>query len=98
MLSLYDIGCRWPECSCKVPDFAFSEHNRRKYCLSASSTNKGKIMTNDTNVPTAELVSSEVSGYIGPDGTFVYGTPPAETISDGDGSVYVQTDEDAIEG
>lgn len=29
---LQDLGCSWPECNCKVPDYAFSEHNRRKYC------------------------------------------------------------------
>lgn len=59
--------------------------------LSASSTNKGKIMKNDTveGLGTVELVSSETSGYLGPDGKFVYGEPPVEAKE-----IYVQTDED----
>lgn len=97
MLSLYDIGCRWPECNCKVPHFAFSEHNRRQYCLRALSPNKGKIMEND-EMATVELVSSEISGYLNSDGQFTHGTPPAEKPFNGDGTRYVQTDEDAIEG
>lgn len=24
--------CKWPECECKVPDFAWSAHNRVNYC------------------------------------------------------------------
>ena len=31
-LSLQDIGCKWPDCKCDVPDYAWSEHNRRQYC------------------------------------------------------------------
>lgn len=57
--------------------------------LRTLSPNKGKIMENDINTaPTVELVSSEVSGYLGADGQFVYGAP-VET--------FVQTDEDVIE-
>lgn len=53
--------------------------------------NKGKIMEND-NLPTAELVSSEVSGYLGPNGEFIPGEPPAQEPRVH--PVYVQTDED----
>lgn len=54
-------------------------------------------MTNDTTetavtAGTVELVSSEVSGYLGADGKFVYGTPPEG------GEVYAQSAEDAIGG
>ena len=56
-------------------------------------------MSNDTKqTPAVELVSSETSGYLNADGQFVPGTPPAERPLDGDGTRYVQTDEDAIEG
>lgn len=48
-------------------------------------------MTND-NLPTAELVSSEVSGYLGPNGEFIPGEPPAQEPRVH--PVYVQTDED----
>jgi hypothetical protein len=24
--------CKWPECDCSVPDYAFSAHNRVEYC------------------------------------------------------------------
>lgn len=48
-------------------------------------------MTNDATETfgSVELVSSEVSGYVGADGTFKYGEPPVAPV-------YVQTDEDAI--
>lgn len=90
MLSLYDIGCRWPECQCKVPYYAFSQEVRKKYCIKALSLNKGKIMEND-NLPTAELVSTETSGYLGPDGKFVYGEPPKP-----EAETFVQTGEDVV--
>lgn len=49
-------------------------------------------MTNDNTevAGSVELVSSEVSGYVGTDGKFVYGEPPVAA------PVYVQTDEDVI--
>ena len=51
---------------------------------------EGKIMTNDNEkMATVELVSSEVSGYVGADGQFVHGEPPVKPT-------YVQTDEDVI--
>lgn len=68
-----------------------------KFRLRALSTNKGKIMSND-EMATVELVSSEATGYLNAEGQFVHGTPPAEKPFDGDGTRYVQTDEDAIEG
>ena len=47
-------------------------------------------MENDNkSIATVELVSSEVSGYVGADGKFVYGEPPVKPV-------YVQTDEDVI--
>lgn len=105
MLSLYDIGCRWPECTCKVPDFAFSEHNRIQYCLSALSANKGKIMENDTTIGTVELVSSEVSGYLDSEGKFAYGEPVADKAAPAPKNdeaeeyvAYAQSAEDAING
>lgn len=56
-------------------------------------------MENDMeNMGTVELVSSEASGYLNADGQFTHGTPPAEKPFDGDGTRYVQADEDAIEG
>lgn len=30
--SLQDYGCTFPECKCEVPDWAFSEDNRKKFC------------------------------------------------------------------
>lgn len=27
------VGCKWPECNCKVPYWAFSHHNRKAHCL-----------------------------------------------------------------
>lgn len=44
---------------------------------------------NTNEMATVELVSSEVSGYVGADGKFVYGEPPVAPV-------YVQTDEDVI--
>lgn len=29
---LYDLGCRFPECECIVPYWAFSQEIRRPYC------------------------------------------------------------------
>lgn len=29
---LVDLGCNFPDCKCSVPDFAFSENNRKNYC------------------------------------------------------------------
>lgn len=48
-------------------------------------------MSNDT-APTVELVRSETTGYLGPNGEFIYGTPP-ETERKPE-EVYVQTGED----
>lgn len=31
-MHLQDKGCTFPECDCKVPDYAFSEHIRKKFC------------------------------------------------------------------
>lgn len=61
----------------------------------ASSPNKGKIMENDKTTGTVELVSSEVSGHLGPDGKFVYGEPQPATDPK-PAEVYVQDGEDAI--
>jgi len=52
-------------------------------------------MEND-NIGTVELVSSEVSGYVGEDGKFVYGAPPA--ADEAQPEAFVQSDEDAIAG
>lgn len=35
MSDLKALGCKWPECTCKVPDYALSEHNRKEYCALA---------------------------------------------------------------
>jgi L-amino acid N-acyltransferase YncA len=32
MSSLTDKGCTFPNCECKVPDYAFSEEKRVKFC------------------------------------------------------------------
>lgn len=31
-LSLQEQGCTWPDCQCKVPDWAFSQDIRKKFC------------------------------------------------------------------
>lgn len=28
-----EAGCEWPKCKCRVPDYAFSMHNRVNFCL-----------------------------------------------------------------
>lgn len=38
--SLYDRGCRYPECTCKVPAYAVSQHNREKFCLRLKDVNE----------------------------------------------------------
>lgn len=60
-----------------------------------NSPNKGKIMENDNleHIGTVELVSSEVSGHLGPDGKFVYGEPKVEADR---AEIFVQTDEDVV--
>lgn len=57
-------------------------------------------MTNDMeSIGTVELVSSEVSGHLGPDGKFVYGEPVATPKADEQPvEVFTQSDEDAIQG
>ncbi len=50
-------------------------------------------MENDT-IGTVELVRSETTGYLGPNGEFVYGEPPKQEPKEL--PVYVQTDEDVI--
>lgn len=50
-------------------------------------------MENDT-IGTVELVSSETTGYLGPNGEFIYGQPPAEQPKEL--PVYVQDGEDVV--
>ena len=52
-------------------------------------------MENDNleHIGTVELVSSEVSGHLGPDGKFVYGEPKVEADR---AEIFVQTDEDVV--
>lgn len=46
--SLQDMGCKWPECECSVPGFAFSEHNRKQYCrVYVSELIKEKLRDNE---------------------------------------------------
>lgn len=37
-LDLQPNGCTWPKCDCKVPDYAFSMHNRVHYCKKLTET------------------------------------------------------------
>ena len=54
MLSLYDIGCRWPECNCSVPYWAFSQEVRKQYCKKYLAHNQeGTKMNEHVEAPVA---------------------------------------------
>lgn len=42
-VKMYEAGCGWPECTCKVPDYAFSGHVRVDYCEALKAAEKAKI-------------------------------------------------------
>ncbi len=86
-VALYDLGCRFPECTCKVPDWAFSQNVRKSYCtvfIRTLSPNKGKDMNEHTD-PAFAPVDEAPRKDFGPqsDGTVAYQIVEGDTFEDG---------------
>lgn len=82
MLPLYDIGCRFPECDCVVPYWAFSQEVRRKYCKLFRSLrpNKGNKMNEHTDKAFEPMDKADAVVGRKDDGTVTYQIVEGDTF------------------